>query len=115
MIDQSTNAVSVIKKNDRYFLALLAAFVLGLLLLFYKDLQPWMQKLFVPSYVVYIIGTALIAQIQQMVGTREELRCKSSERDFTGSPRWFFRCVIVIHILWFALWVTYLLLNTTCL
>ena len=100
--------LSGMKGNDRYFLPLIAAFVLGLLLLFYRDLDPWIQRQFVPSFVVYLVGGALVAQVQQMVGMREELRCKADGRSFIGSPKWFFRGVIGAHVAWFAAWVVYL-------
>jgi hypothetical protein len=98
-----------LKKNDRYFLAILAAFVLGLLLVFYKDLQPWLQRDFVPALVVYLLGAALIAQVQNMAGIRERRRCEAEGKPFRGSPVVVYRSVIVAHVVWFGCWVLFLL------
>ncbi len=98
-----------LKRNDRYFLAFIAAFVLGLLLLFYKELDPWMQKQFVPSFVVYLIGAALVAQIQQMFGRREKLRCRAKGVLFVGTAPLIFGLVVLTHALLFGAWVYYLI------
>jgi hypothetical protein len=68
MVDSSRGIYDEVKRNDRYFLPILGAFILGLLLLFYKDLDPWIQKKLIPAYVVYLMGAALIAQVQNMLG-----------------------------------------------
>jgi hypothetical protein len=99
-----------LRKNDRYFLAILAAFVLGLLLLFYKDLDPWIKRHFVPAYAVYLLGAALIAQIQNMVGIREQRRCKANGTAFIGSSPRIFVTLVVAHVVWFACWLIYVLL-----
>ena len=111
MTETPHDILSSIKNNDRYFLSLIAAFALALLLLFYKDLNPWIQRQLVPSFVVYLIGSALVGQVQQMVGTREELRCKAEGKTFVGSPKLFFHGVIIVHVGWFATWVAYLIQN----
>lgn len=104
------NIYDDLRKNDRYFLALLAAFVLGLLLLFYKDLNPWMQRHFVPAYAIYFLGAALIAQIQNMAGIRERRRCEAQGQPFIGSPRLIYLSIVLAHILWFGCWLAYLVL-----
>lgn len=107
--DNNIGVIEFVRRNDRYFLSLLAAFVLSLLLLFFKELTPWMQRYLIPSYVVYLLGTALIAQIQQMVGMREQLRCAAANRSFLGTHRYFFAGIIAAHVLWFAAWIAFLL------
>lgn len=101
---------SELRKNDRYFLAILAAFVLGLFLLFYKDLDPWMRRHFVPAFAVYLLGAALIAQIQNMVGIRERRRCEASHIPFIGSPPRIFLALVIAHVMWFVGWLIYLLI-----
>ena len=96
-----------IKRNDRYFVALLAAFVLGLLLLFYEHLSPWIQSRFVPAYVVYVTGVSLIGQLQNMVGNRTKLRCDAAQEQFVGTPRWFFSLIVFTHIAWFAAFILF--------
>lgn len=96
-----------VKRNDRYFLPILGAFILGLLLLFYKDLDAWIQEKVVPGYVVYLLGAALIAQVQNMLGNRERLRCEAQARPFTGTKRSYFVAIVAFHITWFAAFVAF--------
>lgn len=120
-----TKLLKEIGKNDRYFFSLFSVFILGLLLLFYKDLTEWMRHSFVPAFTIYIIGTALIAQIQNMLGNRKFLRCKANkkkrckaneeerckankEERFTGLDTWQFTIIVSTHILWFFLLLWYL-------
>jgi hypothetical protein len=104
-----------IRKDDRYFFSLLAVFILGLLLLFYKDLDLWIQQVFVPSFTIYIIGSALIAQIQMMLGNRKKLRCENKKIDFTGLETWQFSMIITSHIFWLLLFIWHLYKSQTYL
>jgi len=100
--------IKKLRKNDRYFISLLSVFILGLLLLFYRDLDDWMRHFFVPAFTIYIIGTALIAQIQNMLGNRVKLRCKANNNKFVGIEQWKFSIIITAHIGWFFLFLWYL-------
>jgi len=99
---------SDLQKNDRYFLAILGASILAMLLACYKELSPWLQERFIPAYVVYLVGTALLAQVQNMTGIRrrrlQEARCEP----FTGTWPVVFWCIVALHMTWFVLWVLYL-------
>jgi ABC-type arginine/histidine transport system permease subunit len=103
------NIYDELKKNDRYFLAILASFILALLLLFYKDLDEWVKRTFVSAYVVYIVGAALLAQIQNMTGIRRRRQCEARGEPFVGTYTFVFWAIIALHILWFGTWVSYLI------
>jgi hypothetical protein len=97
-----------LKNNDRYFISIFAVLILSLLLLFFKDLTPFMKEKFVPSFVVYLVGTVLLAQIQNMVGNRAILKQGTS---FKGTHQVFFWGIVLLHVIWFSLFIWYLLIN----
>ncbi|TQK10711.1 hypothetical protein [Herbaspirillum sp. SJZ107] len=98
-----------ISKNDRYFLAILGIFVLGLLLLSYKDLSDWIKNRFLPSYVVYLIGAGLLGQIQNMTGIRRRRYLAARNQPHTGTWAWIFWSIVVLHFVWFGTWLAILI------
>lgn len=90
--------------NDRYFMSFINLFILGLIVFSSRELDPWIKN-FVPAYVVYITGNVLVAQIQQMIGQREVLRCEANEEDFKGIDPRKFRFIILSHVMLFCLFV----------
>ena len=72
-----------------------------------------MQKQFVPTYIVYVIGAALIAQIQNMLGNRERLRNEAVGKPFVGSAPVAFWLSVVAHVGWFSAWIAFLLFHST--
>lgn len=105
----SESLLDEIKKNDRYFLAILGIFVLGLLLLFYKDLSWWMQKRFLPAYVVYLLGAGLLGQIQNMTGIRRRRKREAKGKPHVGTWWWIFWPIVALHLMWFGFWVATLI------
>ncbi len=56
---------------------------------------------------VVLLGAALIAQVQNMLGNRERLRCEAQARPFTGTKRSYFVAIVAFHITWFAAFVAF--------
>lgn len=103
-----TETLKQVIDNDRFMISLFSGFVLTALLLVYDKLNPWVQNYFVPGLVCYCIGTALIAQIQNMIGNRVRLTERQRNAD-AGTPEKTqneypiptrkFVCIVVAHVL----------------
>jgi hypothetical protein len=89
--------------NDiRYFLTFGSILILSLLLLFMDKLPIKMKEHFVPSLVVFIIGTAFLAALQAMVGVRHQ---NKSQNDLL--PGWVFWLFISANIIWIVAFVRF--------
>ena len=89
----------------RFFPTVVALFVLALLLLFFPSLSEHLRDSLVPALVVYAIGSSLIAYIQAMLNFRFQLKAKSHAVEFTGMPIPVFSTVVLLHIVWFSIFV----------
>lgn len=82
-----------------YSVAIINLLVLGLVMLFYKELTENIKSFLVPSLLVYTIGNALIGHIQGSF-----FRAKFMEEGFV-EPLWFY---YLLYIIWFILLLAYL-------
>lgn len=101
MQDKVVATIDDIRKNDRYYLSVFAFFVSIVVLLFSDKLDASVRDKIVTSLVVYAVGAALIAQIQNMLGNREALRCLARSQPFEGIHRGAFAGVCLAHVGWF--------------
>ncbi len=92
MLDATMSQLGPIKYDTRFFPTLVGAFVTGLVLLFYSNLTVLIQNRVVPAMVIYVLGTALIAWFQTMLGIRR--------KDILSSPQ--FMVICILHLFWFA-------------
>ena len=84
-------------KDTRYFPCFVALLVLGLFLLFFKELNEELRKFFVPSLGIYIIGTSLIAWWQTELSKQQG-----------GQVGWVEKKVVPwAHVGWFVFFVGY--------
>jgi len=85
---------------------LIGTVILGLLLLFYRDFNEELRRYLVPSLVVYVLGTGLIAWVHYMLWRRTDLQPKR-----LAWPT--FVRIVVVHIMWFVCFVWYNLYRGT--
>ena len=90
-----------VAQDARYFPTLIGAFLIGLLLLFFKDLSDPIKNL-VPSLIIYVIGTAFIAYLQSMFALRKQLEDERAGKVFTGNSKLVFGIMVGLHVLWLA-------------
>ena len=84
------------------------AFIFGLLLLFYKELDSTLQTILVPAIAVYMIGALLIGYLYFELDVINGVRAKNRGVDADPQPSsiiWTFR---ILHIIWFLLLMIYL-------
>ena len=83
-------------------------FILGLFLLFYRDLDSTLRTILVPAIAVYMIGTLLLGYLYAELDRINCVRAaKKGERPGPQPPyiTWIFR---LFHGVWFLLLVIYL-------
>ncbi|ARP40025.1 hypothetical protein K08M4_33480 [Vibrio syngnathi] len=83
-----------------YSVAIINLLVLGLIMLFYKELADNTKSYLVPALLVYTIGNALIGHIQGSY-----FRANGMKKGFS-EPLWFY---YFLYCIWFALFLAYLL------
>jgi len=91
-----------------YFPFLGSVLVLGLLLLFYRDLDAPIRNALVPAWAIYTIGTLLIGYIYHDLDARNCVKAKAEGRRPLPQPRGVFVLVTCGHAVWFGLLIMYL-------
>lgn len=94
-------------KDFRYGITLVSAFVLGLLLLFYREFSVFMQEIFIPSLAVYTLGTGLIAGIQILLTVSANTKAMADEKKPRGISENNLKGIIIVHICLFVLFIVY--------
>ena len=89
-----------VAQDTRYFPTLIGALLIGLLLLFFKELSDPIKQYFVPSLVIYVIGTSFIAYLQSMLALRKQLEDEKAGKTFTGNHPAVFWAIVGLHVLW---------------
>jgi len=85
-----------------------SALVLGLVLLFFRDIDPSMRIILVPALVVYIIGTSVIGYLYTELDIINCVRARNNNEPAGPQPWyicWIFR---IAYAVWFAFLVLYL-------
>jgi hypothetical protein len=105
----TTKLPQSLQGNDRYFLTYVVGAILTLLMLFYDKHSIWMKETLMPAIPLYLIGTALVAQIQNMLGNRERIRQGKAigEEVIISKPK--FASIIGLHVIWFLVFIWYIL------
>jgi hypothetical protein len=98
----TTKLPQSLQGNDRYFLTYVVGAIFAMLMLFYDKHGAWIKDTLMPSLPLYLVGTALIAQIQNMLGNRERIRKGKLPGEEVIIPRWKFLAIIGSHIVWFS-------------
>jgi len=95
---------------DRYVYIpfLSSALVLGLFLLFYRDLDPAVRSGLVAALAIYVIGASLIGYVYHDLDARNCVRAGAEQRPPLPQPLWISALVWFAHIAWFGLLVIYL-------
>jgi hypothetical protein len=106
-MEQLTLFTKHVAQDARYFPTLVGAFLLGLLLLFFKELSDPIKQYLVPSFIIYVIGTAFIAYLQSMLALRKQLEDERDGKVFTGNSKPVFGAMVGLHVLWLAGWIWY--------
>jgi len=89
---------------------LAGVFVLGMLLLFFRDLDTALRLRLVPAVVVYVLGVSLLAFFYWDLDARNCVTsAKKGEKMPGPQPLWIFGLFIAAHMVWFLLFVIYLL------
>lgn len=105
-----------VAKDARYFPTLVGVFVLGLLLLFFKDLGDPIKQYLVPSLVIYVLGASFLGYWQSMLAWREELKHKGEKEKpegekkvsvYIGTRPKTFTLITVVHVLWLLMLIVY--------
>ena len=102
------NILKPFTRSYAYFPFLGTAFVFGLMLLFYKDLDCTVRTILVPAIAVYMIGSSIIGYLYFEL---DVINCVEAEKNGEKpSPQsscitWIFR---LLHGFWFLLLVIYL-------
>ena len=105
----------------RFSITVVSALVLGILMLFFKDLTLFMRETLVPSLAIYSIGTGVIAGAQTIVATwftgrfNLEINAVGGDLQKTNArpalPPKGLVMVIIAQCLWFVLWCVYNLMK----
>ena len=109
------------RKSWTFFPTLVGAFVLALLLLFYKDLDPALRNPFVPALVVYVLGSGLIGFWHYVCAVRDALKLEAKQKrapqegkeppSREAGPLWRFVTAMVLHGLWLAAFAAFVALR----
>ncbi len=96
-------------------------FVLGLFLLFFRDLDPDLRARLVPAIAIYVLGLSLLAlwyfvlgaRNAARVGARNAARPEADQREEKAGPqpRWIFISFMALHVVWIILLIVYLSRN----
>lgn len=105
--DPDAGALRYISSDTRFFPTLVGVFLLGVLLLFYGTLNPKMQEVLIPSLVVYTMGSALIAYVQTVLFVRVNLPYEHKGPERQPIPLNAFIFIIVLHFVWFVIFLSY--------
>ncbi len=107
-----------VKSVARYWLstfALASVFVLGLSLLFFRDLDQSLRSYLVPGLVVYVLGNFLLAHFHLILGKRNEAKhareCEANPQHTRACPplRWWAAGLVCIaYFAWLGALVAYL-------
>ena len=84
-----------------YSITIISTVILGVLMLFYKDLSSNIKDDLIPALVVYILGTSIIGYYQGAY-----FRAKGMKSGF-NEPLWIY---YTLHTIWFLLFIFYLTL-----
>jgi hypothetical protein len=107
-MSEPSKSIENVAKDARYFPTLVGIFVLGLLLLFLKDLSDPIKQYLVPSLVIYVLGTSFLGYWQSMLAWREELKHKDAkESTFIGTRPKTFMAINILHVLWLLMFLAY--------
>ena len=104
-------------QDVRFLITVVAALVLGLLMLFIKEATPFMKNTLIPSLAIYTIGTGLIAGIHTVLVRRSEtlfqIELEKVGKDLNKtearpmlSPIGL-SVIFGVHVIWFILFCAY--------
>lgn len=96
-----------VAQDTRYFPTLIGALLVGLLLLFFKELSDPIKLYFLPSLVIYVIGTSFLAYLQSMLALRKQMENDRDKIVFTGNAKPVFWTIVSLHVLWLACFIWY--------
>lgn len=86
-----------------YSLSILSLLVLGILMLFFKELPDIIKERMIPALVIYTIGTGLIGYFQGAY-----FRAKSNKSSFK-EPFWIY---FILNVIWFGMFIIYLIMRS---
>lgn len=112
--DSLKDPISFVGKYFQYGITLVSAFILGLLLLFFKELTNFFQDILIPSLVVYTIGSGLIACIQILLTVSANTKAMAKKETPSGIKEGNLTIIIITHIVWFALFILYNVIQVIC-
>ena len=96
------NKELVNKINQNWFsVTIISILVFGILMLFFKELSNSFRDYLIPSFIIYILGTAIIGQIQG-----SNFRNNFGKQD--NEPVYIYT---ILHIIWFIAFIVYLYLR----
>jgi len=92
-------------RMPRFAPAIFSAFLCGLLLLFYRELEQGLRSFLVPSLVVYALGSTLIGTLHRHLGiTYKEFGDPNTEKHI---PKGWKIAIFTLHLILFCLWILY--------
>ena len=117
-MSESSKYIEHVAKDARYFPTLVGVFVLGLLLLFFKELSDPIKLYLIPSLLIYVLGTSFLGYWQSMLSWREGLKHRAEkealrQKDektvevYIGTRPATFRNIILLHVLWLLTFIVY--------
>ncbi len=84
----------------RYGITVFSVFLLGMLLLFFKDLSPFLRDIAVPALLVFTLGSALIAHVQLLLTSSENTKNIADGNNARGIKESHLRTIIIAHSIW---------------
>ena len=96
----------------RYGITIISAFVLGLILLFLKELKefcPFVPECIVPALIVYTIGTAIIGHIQILITVSTNTKAQAAGKRQRGIHERHLCIVLCAHGIWFGLFLAFII------
>ena len=97
--------------DSRYGITVLSGFVLGLLLLFLKELKEisaFVPLYVIPGLIIFTIGTAIIGHIQILLTVSANTKAVAADKQPSGIKESHLTRILWAHAIWFILFLCYL-------
>ncbi len=92
----------------RYGVTIISTLVLGILVLLFKDLTPFIQNTVLPAIIVYTLGTAVIGHLQILITVSTNTKANANGEKARGIKESHLRFIMVAHVIWFILLILFI-------
>lgn len=105
MSSDKNKVLDSLTRMPRFGPALFAVLILGIVLLFLKELDENIKSFMIPSLVVYALGSSFLSSFHRMLGYHYKIA--EDPNNEKPIPLGWKIVLLVMHILWFASFVFY--------